>query len=146
MALVPVRVGTDPDFAARLQQYWRDLGAAPAPAWHARYLSRLSEEEGHTRHTFWGERAGARVGFVMLRLDNDWMLPARRIGYIAEFTVFAPWRRRGCGRTLFDLAAAWLSERGCAQVELDVLPANQPALAFWRDLGFAVAYHHMRRL
>lgn len=145
LRLVPVRLDQDLEFSDRLQEYWRDLGASPAAAWHARYLARLAEEEGRTRHTFWGQEGAAHVGFVMLRLDADWMFPQRQIGYIAEFTVFSPWRRRGYGRRLFELARNWLAERGCEQVELDVLPANRAGLAFWRDIGFSVAYHHMRR-
>lgn len=146
MRLEPVRVGRDAEFDTRLREYWRDLGAGPAPAWHARYMSRLSEEEGRTRYTLWGVEGGRRVGFVMFRLDPDWMFPQRRIGYIAEFTVFAPWRRRGLGRRLFGRAQAWLADRGCTQIELDVLPDNGPAMAFWQSLGFGLAYHHLRRV
>lgn len=145
ITLEPVRVGRDAEFEARLRDYWRDLGAGPAPTWHEPYVARLCAEEGRSRHTLWALEGGRRVGFVMFRLDEDWMFPQRRIGYIAEFTVFAPWRRRGVGRRLFASAQAWLAERGCAQIELDVLPDNGPALAFWGSLGFSLAYHHMRR-
>ncbi len=145
MRLEAVQVGADAEFDARLRAYWRDLGAVPTPAWHARYTARLREEEGRTRYTFWGVEGGRRIGLVMLRLDADWVYPEHRAGYIAEFTVFAPWRRRGFGRRLFLLAQAWFRERGCSQIELDVLPNNRAGMAFWRSLGFALMYHRLRR-
>lgn len=135
----------DPELSARLQAYWHDLGATPPAPWHRHYMRRLGEEEGRSRHTFWGCWGPQRVGLVMLRLDPDWLEPDRRVGYIVEFTVFAPWRRRGCGRALFARACDFLASRGCAHVELDVLPHNHVALAFWRSLGFHLVYHHLRR-
>ena len=144
-ALAPIRVGEDDDFSARLWNYWRDLGAEPSPVWHARYLARLAADAGRGRHPLWGLRGEERFGFVVLRLDADWLLPERRIGYVAEFCVFPPWRRRGCGRRLFELSRRWLADRGSTGVELDVLPDNRVALAFWQRLGFTLAYHHLRR-
>lgn len=144
--LVAVRLPQDADFAARLQQYWLDLGVVPPPSWHARYLSRLAQEQGHGRHTFWGIGEGHPVGFCVLRVDRDWVYPERRIGYVAEFAVLPEWRRRGWGRRMFTAAEDWLARQGCQNVELDVLPANARALAFWGALGFRVGYQHMRRL
>lgn len=141
--LVPVDID-DPELSRRLQAYWRDLGVVPAPAWHAHYLLRLREEEGRTRHTFWGQVDGQRIGLVMVRFDADWLEPKRRAGYVVEFTVFDSWRRRGYGRALFAATRRYLMASGCSHVELDVLPHNHVGRAFWQSLGFQVIYHHMR--
>lgn len=145
MRLVPLRAGTDDGaFAERLWEYWRDLGVVPPASWHAHFVERWRQEEGRSRHTFWGELGGRRIGFVMVRLDSDWLYPERLTGYIAEFTVFAPWRRRGLGGRLFSLTRAWLRERGCGDIELDVLPGNRAGQAFWRSVGFALVFQHLR--
>ncbi len=143
LVLVPADA-RDPELSTRLFAYWHDLGVVPDPAWHARYMRRLEEEEGRGRHTFWGEVGGQRVGLVILRLDRDWLDPSRRIGYVVEFTIFAPWRRRGHGRILFARAKEFLAREGCSHVELDVLPHNRSAMAFWRAQGCGLAYHHLR--
>ena len=143
LTLEPVDV-EDPELSRRLFAYWKDLGVVPHPAWHAHYLARLCEDEGRVRHTFWGRTGADLVGLVMVRIDRDWLDPERLVGYIVEFTVFAPWRRRGCGRALYARARDYLVARGCSHVELDVLPHNHTAMAFWHSLGFQVVYHHMR--
>jgi ribosomal protein S18 acetylase RimI-like enzyme len=143
LRLVPVDVH-DPELSQRFEAYWHDLGVVPLPSWHRRYMERLREDEGRDRHTFWGQLGSERVGLVQVRLQPDWLFPERRIGYIVEFTVFAPWRRRGLGRALYRLAREYLERQGCAYVELDVLPHNRVAMAFWRSLGFEVVYHHLR--
>lgn len=145
LALVRADV-RDPELSERLWNYWRDLGADPAPEWHQRYLRRLAEQDGHDRYTFWGQVGHQRVGLVIVRTEPDWLAPERRIGYIVEFTVFRPWRLQGFGRALYRRAREYLAAQGCAWVELDVLPANQTGMAFWRAMGFQIAYHHMREV
>jgi ribosomal protein S18 acetylase RimI-like enzyme len=142
--LRPVRWDREDGLSEHLRAYWRDLGVEPSERWHRRYLSRLREEEGKSRFTFWGYAGDQRVGLVVLRIDHDWVDPDRRVGYVAEFMIFSDFRRRGWGRGLFAAAGAWLVTRGCKDLELDVLPTNGPAMAFWKALGFQPAYHHMR--
>ncbi len=133
--LAAAAVGADPEFGTRLAAYWRDLGVEPPAAWHLQYMRRLLVENGRSRHAFWGECAGARVGLAILRLEEDWMWPARRVGHIAEFTVFQPWRRQGLGRAMAWACCDWLRAQGCASIELDVLPGNVRAHAFWTAVG-----------
>ncbi len=143
--LVPLRWAEDrPVLSEHLAEYWRDLGARPDPEWHRAYLERLEQEDGRGRNAFWGQQGTSRVGLVVLRLDRDWVRPELRIGYVAEFTVFRPWRRRGLGRQMFAAAAQWLRGHDCALIELDVLATNATGMAFWRAMGFATAYHHLR--
>jgi len=142
--LVEARPADDPEFSARLMEYWWDLGVVPPQDWHARYLRRLGEEQGRGRHTLWGTAAAGRVGFAVLRLDADFVDPERRLGYIAEFSVFPRWRRQGWGRQQFTAVRGWFAARGCRDLELDVLPSNARAQAFWSALGFLPAYQHLR--
>jgi GNAT superfamily N-acetyltransferase len=133
-----------PELGARLWDYWADLGVMPPASWHQRYVERLIEEQGRSRHTFWGQGGGERVGLTVLRLDPDWVQPERLVGYVAEFTVFRPFRRQGWGRRLFRAAGEWFRAQGCGDLELDVLPTNVRAQAFWAAEGFRLAYHRLR--
>ncbi len=142
--LRPVRWEPEDGFSERLRAYWRDLRVEPSERWHRRYLERLAAEEGRERFTFWGYGGDRRIGFVVLRIEADWVEQERRIGYVAEFTIFSEFRRQGWGRAQFAAAAAWLLARGCRDVELDVLSTNQRGLAFWQSLGFHPAYQHLR--
>jgi ribosomal protein S18 acetylase RimI-like enzyme len=143
--LVPLSEADMPELGARLWEYWADLGVVPPSTWHERYVRRLAEEQGKSRHTFWGLGAGERVGLTVLRLDPDWVQPERVVGYVAEFTVFRPFRRQGWGRRLFGAAREWFRAQGCSDLELDVLPTNIRAQAFWTAEGFRLAYHRLRR-
>lgn len=136
----------DGEFVRQLAVYWLELGIAPNAEWAARYIDRCYEEQGAARHTFWASCEGRRVGFGMVRLDPDWLVAGRLIGYICEFYVFPGERRRSVGTALARRLIAFLRERGAAGVELDVLPANRSGLAFWRSLGFALSHHHLRLL
>lgn len=142
--LAAIRSGDLPALSACLHDYWRDLGVVPPPQWHQRYVARLAEEQGRTRHTFWGMAGDTRIGFTILRIDPDWVQPERLVGYVAEFAVFPEFRRQGWGARLFEAACAWLRARRCADVELDVLPTNVRAQAFWQAQGCRLAYHRLR--
>jgi ribosomal protein S18 acetylase RimI-like enzyme len=139
--LEPLRPGDD-QFVRQLALYWLELGIAPDPRWAARYVERTYEEQGGPRHTFWAVAAGRRVGFGMVRLEPDWLIPGRTNGYI--FYVFPAERRQGVGRALARRLVAFLRERGASAVELDVLPDNRAGMAFWRSLGFELSHHHLR--
>jgi ribosomal protein S18 acetylase RimI-like enzyme len=134
----------DAEFRRTMWRYWGELGVQPNPEWAARYLQRIDAEQGLERFTFWAALDGQRCGFGMVRLQTDWLLPERRIGYIAEFYVFPAFRRRGVGRRLAARLIALARERGAEDVELDVLPTNRRGLAFWQSLGFSLSHYHLR--
>ena len=144
LVLQPVAPEERREFGERLAEYWADLGVIPPSAWHRRYLARLWEEDGQGRHAWWGMAGTRRLGFAVLRLDADWVEPERRVGYVAEFSIFAPWRRLGHGGRLFAAVRAWFLVQGCSGIELDVLPTNLRAQAFWSAQGFRPAYQHLR--
>lgn len=44
-------------------------------------------------------------------------------------------RRRGVGRKLFEYAADWSRQRGCAQMKIETQNVNAPACRFYRAMG-----------
>lgn len=54
----------------------------------------------------------------------------------AGIVVAPEHRRRGIGSALMHRAEEWATEQGCSGVMLDMLGANEPALAFYRGLGY----------
>lgn len=62
--------------------------------------------------------------------------------------ILAPWRRRGGGRMLMEAALAAVAERDVHKVELEVFPANGPAVGLYLAMGFeieGVRRSHYRR-
>lgn len=55
-------------------------------------------------------------------------------------------RRRGLARQVVRALLAWGVEQGAGQAYLQVMPANTPALALYRSLGFDEAYHYWYRV
>ena len=45
-------------------------------------------------------------------------------------------RRQGLARRLFDELERWMRAEGISRVELNVVAANEGAVALWQDLGF----------
>ncbi|HVB10745.1 MAG TPA: GNAT family N-acetyltransferase [Bacillota bacterium] len=143
LQLTPLQPGDD-EFRQTMWRYWRELGVDPNPLWAARYIARIDSEQGSDRFTFWCSTGAERCGFAMVRMQPDWLLPERTIGYIAEFYVFAAFRRKGVGRVMAERMIQFARDRGAEDVELDVLPTNRRGMQFWQALGFALSHHHMR--
>jgi len=136
----------DPEFRQRLVDYWTELGGHPEMEWTEHYIARCRQlQDSGCRWSFWGLSEQRRVGFVLLRLETDWLFPTRSIGYIAEFTVFSDYRRHGFGGAQYRCAADYLAAQGCTQIALDVLPTNGVGMLFWRKQGFDLVYHRMRQ-
>ncbi len=57
---------------------------------------------------------------------------------VMNVAVLPAFRRRGFGRLLLQTARARCEELGCACLWLEVRESNEPALALYRALGFAV--------
>ena len=57
--------------------------------------------------------------------------------------VAASARGQGLGRALVAEGLAWAAERGAERMLLEVEWANEPALALYRGLGFAVISHRV---
>lgn len=75
------------------------------------------------------EAAAGPVGYALFRREQDYV-------YLRQMFVAGEHRRRGVGRA----AIAWLIEHAwhdSPRIRLDVLVGNQPAIEFWRAVGFA---------
>lgn len=74
------------------------------------------------------EEPSAPVGYALFRDEPDHI-------YLRQFYVKPERRREGIGREAIQWlrANAW---RDATQIRLDVLIGNEPAIAFWRAVGF----------
>ncbi len=59
-------------------------------------------------------------------------------GWINYLAVAPEHRRGGVGRRLMDDAQAWLRQRGCPKINLQVRHGNDAALRFYEAVGFKV--------
>lgn len=71
------------------------------------------------------------VGTVMVGYDGH-------RGWIYALAVAGPQQRAGVGTALMRAAEEALKQRGCLKINLQVLPENAAATAFYRSLGYAV--------
>lgn len=78
---------------------------------------------------FLAEREGALLGTVMAGYDGH-------RGWLYSLAVNPSERRAGIGRALLARAEAALVARGCPKVNLQVVPQNEGARAFWRAAGY----------
>ena len=107
-------------------------------------LARRLVEVGETETVFLAGREAEPAGLLVLRTvptlsgPEDW-------AEITEMYVREGARRRGVGRTLVEAALDYARRRGCTEVHLLVDPENQPALAFYRALGFCHDSWEMRQ-
>ncbi len=61
--------------------------------------------------------------------------------YLKQFLIKRGYRRKGYGKTAFDLLLHFLSVDG---IELEVLSLNKRGTAFWQSLGFTEISKYMR--
>jgi GNAT superfamily N-acetyltransferase len=64
--------------------------------------------------------------------------------HIHAIYVVPAYRRSGVGRSLMESAFQWGRDKGCTEVELNVLQ-NSPAQSLYKGLGFAAFQIEMRR-
>ncbi len=76
-----------------------------------------------------GELAGRIVGTVMAGFDGN-------RGWLHRVAVADHCRRQGIGQALVHEAEKRLAEIGCPKVNLQVHSENQPAIEFYKALGF----------
>lgn len=74
---------------------------------------------------------GTVVGTVMGGYDGH-------RGWIYSVAVSSEHRRRGVGAAIIRQVETALVERGCLKINLQVLPSNPEAVAFYETLGYAV--------
>ena len=97
---------------------------------------------------FVAEVKGQVAGFVhvLVRDTPPWpVLVPRRRAFVDSLAVGREFRRRGVGRALMDQAHEWAIAKGAVDIELNVFEFNQPALAFYRALGYETSTRRMVR-
>ena len=118
----------------------------PGPVRDREYILGLLADENVG--LFVAEIEGQVAGFVhaLVRDTPPWpVLVPRRRAFIDSLAVGQEFRRRGIGRALMDQAHAWAAAKGAVDVELNVFEFNQPALAFYRTLGYETFTRRMVR-
>jgi ribosomal protein S18 acetylase RimI-like enzyme len=96
------------------------------------YLEKLRKRmaqvpEGNA-HVWHGERL---IGQTEMRLEEE---PG--VGYVNLFYLLPEWRRRGLGWRLHQHAVEVFAKRGMSAMRLSVSRTNEPAIAFYRRLGW----------
>lgn len=122
------------DYALELDQY--DTEAVEDP-WDAELHREAVLDDMHGRELLWIEADGERAGLAMVRVYPDFPDDSRDVADIAEFTVLPAFRGRGIGSAAVEAILADHRARGTYSVDASVLRDN-PALAFWEQLGFVV--------
>jgi ribosomal protein S18 acetylase RimI-like enzyme len=107
-----------------------------------------SRDESHWRQsigqsnatTFLAEYSGEPIAFVtvMLADESNSLLQPMRYARIGSVCVAQAFRGKGVGRELMSLAERWALARGAKDMRLKVWSFNEPALAFYQELGFQV--------
>jgi ribosomal-protein-alanine N-acetyltransferase len=101
-----------PHDAWNAEQFWSELAHAPATRWFA-----VHEDEAGI---------DGYVGLYAVPPEAD----------VQTIAVAPRSQGRGLGRELLDALVAEARQRGCAQVFLEVLDGNAPALALYERAGF----------
>ncbi|HSM37827.1 MAG TPA: GNAT family N-acetyltransferase [Candidatus Limnocylindrales bacterium] len=139
--MIRIRPATADDAAEIADQYallhadqWSAGGTPPRadhdPDWLAEVTTALASPG---TSLFVAEADGVVVGTARIEFAER---PYFRIADVRRVYVRPAWRRRGVGVELMRAAEAAAMEGGAAEVRLSVVPENEPALAFYRHLGY----------
>ncbi|MBE9041480.1 GNAT family N-acetyltransferase [Oscillatoriales cyanobacterium LEGE 11467] len=86
------------------------------------------------------EWEGESVGFALFFDRYSTFLTQPGL-YLEDLFVLRNYRGRGIGKALIGQVARIAIERGCARLEWAVLDWNEPAIAFYQDIGATVLPH-----
>jgi len=95
---------------------------------------------------FVADDAGDLVGFVTVRADSaleEGILQPRNFAVVDTLAVRSDQRRRGIGRSLMEAVHGWARERQLGHVSLNVWEFNEPAIDFYRALGYQTVSRQM---
>jgi GNAT superfamily N-acetyltransferase len=80
------------------------------------------------------ESDGKAVGFALYFYNYSTFLTKPGI-YLEDLFVLPEYRRQGIGKAIFQYLAQLAVERNCGRLEWSVLDWNEPAIAFYRQMG-----------
>lgn len=89
-----------------------------------------------------GELAGLAMG---RRGEDPPVFASPPHGFVTNFAVTKPWRRKGSGQRLFGALLEEFRKRGFGEMRLSVSALNPASNAFWRRMGFEAYSVSMRR-
>lgn len=92
------------------------------------------------------EVEGKVVGLVEVYLrqdENQLLAVAHRYGYIQSLSVFAPYRKLGCGTALMQVAHKWAKQREATEMQLNTWEFAEGPLLFYEKLGYRTLQRHM---
>ena len=92
-----------------------------------------------------GEICGYLEGRLAEVDPDDVLYTPRRFAKIENLYILPEFRRRGVARALAEAFIDYAALRGFSSVELQVLGANEAALAFYRSMGFGVQQHTLEK-
>ncbi|MGE3914378.1 MAG: GNAT family N-acetyltransferase [Hyphomicrobiaceae bacterium] len=124
----------------------------PAPAWLDGFAAANAVPAGRRAvHDRMVGNVPPPAAFARLEQDGRtlaWGLAVVERGMAGLFDIVTlpGARRQGLGRRLVEGLLAWSGEQGASQAYLQVVAANEPAIALYRRLGFTEAYRYHYRI
>jgi ribosomal protein S18 acetylase RimI-like enzyme len=149
LTLVPVLRGERARLFEMVDAYWREIRPTGD-----HFANDLAARSKYFDDEFWTERLGrflwwakideATIGFAQTELVPDpvW----GKLGYISNFYVAPPFRRRGHGKAFATAIYRWFAEKEIKYMRLYVRVDNPRALAFWEQEGFETVRYQMRKM
>jgi ribosomal protein S18 acetylase RimI-like enzyme len=116
------------------------------PARELTYFLQLLADADHA--LFLAEEGDEPIGFTHASVRDTPSIPLlvpRRIAFVDDVVVKSGHRRAGVGRALMEHAHQWARAQGASEVQLSVYSFNQPAIDFYRALGYTITIHRMSR-
>lgn len=139
-ATLPLSVEIQQLHVERAPWRYRPVDAEPMAAW-----MRARIAEGHVWLAFVDDRLAGLLYALPEDRPETPFTPAARLLLVDQLTVLGPFRRLGIGNALMDHAEDLAWQLGCERVELNVLAANEEAVAFYEARGYAAVIHRMVR-
>ena len=136
----PAQAG-DSDFVAGLVSSLLQFGspawdnvAALAPGFREVLVSAVRAQDPRAAVLIAEDEDGTALGFISLKVAID--VTGTERGHGADLAVREDARWMGVGQAAMQAGEAWACGRGLTILSLDVWSTNQPALAFYRTLGY----------
>jgi ribosomal protein S18 acetylase RimI-like enzyme len=114
---------------------WRDAGALRSG--FATVLARALSSQDHRATVLIAQtRDEVPLGFISLKVVEN--IEGGERGHVADLAVAESARRMGVGSALMRAGETWARDRDFNLLSLDVWATNDPAFAFYRQLGYSL--------
>jgi ribosomal protein S18 acetylase RimI-like enzyme len=95
---------------------------------------------------FVAEAGGQIAGYVHVIIRETPAIPIvvpRRLGVVDNLCIREGMRRAGIGQALMRRGQQWAHAQGASEMELTVYEFNEPAIAFYQNLGYEAVSRRM---